>query len=126
MSNLSRGKTYEREAIKILEKQDWLVEHAMNKTIYIKGRIMSISHDFFHMFDIIAKKPGYTTRWIQVSTWEQSSTKRKQLFSLNWTTDYDSVEIWARVRGGIKPGFRILHAKNGFEWDGLDVELVVK
>jgi len=67
VSTISRGKSYEREAIKILEKQGWLVEHAVNKTVYTGGRIISIAHDFFHMFDIIAKKPAFTTRWIQVS-----------------------------------------------------------
>jgi len=125
MSNLSRGKTYEREAVKILESQGWLVEKAINKTVWNKGKVFSIAHDFFGMFDIIAKKPGHTTRWIQVSTWEQSSVKRNQLLNLNWTKDYDSVEIWARVRRGKTPHFRVLLASEGFEWLGVS-ELIIR
>lgn len=125
MSNLSKGKSYEREVVKILEKQGWMIEKAINKTVWNKGKVFSIAHDFFGMFDIIAKKAGHTTRWIQVSTWEMSSVKRNKLSSLNWTTDYDSVEIWARMRHQRIPHFRVLHSDDGFEWRG-GLELILK
>lgn len=125
MSNLSKGKGYEREAVKILEKQGWLVEKAINKTAWSKGRVFTIAHDFFGMFDLIAVKPREATRWIQVSTWEMSSVKRKQLFNLNWLPDYHSVEIWARRRGHKPPHFRVLYADDGFEWRG-GLELIIK
>lgn len=126
MSRTSTGKAYEKEAREILESQGWLVEKAINKTIFLgPGKIISVAHDFFHCFDLIAKKLGEKTRWIQVSVWEKASQKRKDLASFPATLAYDSVEIWGRVRRGGKPHFRVLKADQDFEWKG-DVEMVLR
>ena len=124
MSNVSKGKQYEREAEKILQSQGYLTERAFNKTVWIRpGVVRSIAHDFFGHFDIIAKKAGSPAVWVQVSTWEQSSVKRAKLLDLEAFGNGDDVQIWARVRG--KGGhFRILRVRDRYVWIGEMVEVI--
>lgn len=126
MSKRSNGAKYEKEAKAILEAQGWLVERAFPKMVTIgPGRIISTSHDFFGAFDLIAKKAFYPTLWVQVSTWEMISVKKKQVSSFPWTPKQDRVEVWGRVRGR-GAHFRVLQAQPNGEWFELASEYIKK
>jgi hypothetical protein len=125
MSNASKGKAYEREAREILESEGWLVEKAIPKTQWVgPGRQIAIAHDFFNCWDLIGKRKEHKTLWVQVSTWEMVSVKRKQVASFPWTSAHDEPVIYARVRGR-NAHFRLLYGRNGYEWIG-DIKMLCK
>ena len=57
MSTNSKGTYYEKKSMDILEKRGYRVERALPKVIWVKGRPLSIHHDFFGLFDLIAVRP---------------------------------------------------------------------
>ena len=66
MSNANnRGAYYERRSKLLLEKDGWLVEKANARIIWIKGRPISMHHDFFGLFDLLIVK-GSIVKFIQV------------------------------------------------------------
>ena len=119
MSALSKGKSYELEVKKILESEGYKVEKAVNRVIWIKGKPVSVAHDFFGAFDIIARQNGSPTLWIQVTVWSQVSTKRHDLEGFKFNVGEMGV-IYARMRreDGEKPGFRLLYHTENYEWKG--------
>jgi hypothetical protein len=130
MSSRTRGATYEKEVLAILAAKGYVCERAMPKIVWIPraGRRMPIStsHDFFGAWDIIAKKPGEPTRWIQVTVYERAGRQDKRKEMLVFPENaMDSLELWARIRGGRSPHFRIHYAKDNYAWTGA-VELVLK
>ena len=122
MSSEARGSSYEREAREIMESWGYVVEKAIKKAVWIKrkGRPtpISIAHDFFGAFDLIGKKLGMPTLWVQVSTWDEMSHKRKQVAGFPATAGIDDVALFGRVRGGRSPHFRVLWSKDDFLWTG--------
>ena len=127
MSNVSKGKQYEKEVQKILESKGYIVERAFNKTVWLaRGRVISVAHDFFGQWDIIAKKFDEPTLWVQVTVWEMVSAKKKKLSECGyeWNSDFDCPVIYARIRGR-NGHFRVLYGKDGYEWQG-ETELVKK
>lgn len=126
MSNSSKGKAYEREAMEVLKADGYMVEQAIPKTIWIgAGRIISVAHDFFGVWDIIAKKLGEPTLWVQVTTWESISPRRKKIQEYCWNSDFDCPVIYARIRGK-DACFRLLYGRDGYEWTGEIKKLVKK
>jgi hypothetical protein len=124
MSNASKGKAYEREVKEIMMSEGYIVHQASPRVVWIHGKPISLSHDLFGAFDLCGKKPGAKTLWVQVSTWEMVSAKRKQVASFPWTTAHDEPVIYARVRGrGCH--FRLLYGRNGYEWMG-DIKKLCK
>jgi hypothetical protein len=119
MSTRDKGNRWEKEVKAILESQGYVVERALPKFVYIPGRKFPISqsHDFFGAWDIIAKLSGEKTLWIQVSSWDNASTKRKQVEDFPATEGFDECAIWARVEGR-NGHFRIMYRRNGYEWKG--------
>ena len=118
MSNASKGKTYEREAKQAYESMGYIVEQAIPKTVFVgPGRVMCIAHDFFGFWDLICKKVDETV-WVQVSTVERVSVKRKFLLPKIglFCSASEKTVVLGRERG--KKRFRVLWGHNGFEWDG--------
>ena len=103
-SSTTKGNTYEREVRDILRSQDWLVEGQHRKVLYIRDKftgqmkLIMAGRDVYGC-DLIAKKKGQKTRWIQVSTVPQKSTKQKQVLAFPWTLEHESVELWLRLEG---------------------------
>lgn len=110
MNAKAKGNGYEREAKLLLEAKGWSVFRCHRKPIFINGKMLTMGADIFGC-DIVAKKLGYKTRWIQVSTVENKSKKVKQVEEFCWTLDHEDVELWLRVKG--KKAFRtfVLTAK---------------
>lgn len=126
MSNVSKGKSYEKEVEQILLAENYMVERAFNKTVWLSaGRCISVAHDFFGCWDLIAKKVNEPTLWVQVTTWEQSSAKRPRLEAYKWDSDFDCPVIFARMRNQRPPHFRLLYGRDGYKWEGA-VKMIVK
>lgn len=133
MSARDRGNAYEKEVKAILEEKGYVVERALPKLVWIPGRKAPISqsHDFFGCWDLIAKKAGERTLWIQVSTWEHFSDKRKQIVKAGFPInhDVDCCAIFSRMRGGKgggKPHYRVAYAEQDFEWNGATALVIRK
>lgn len=122
----AQGKGYEKEVKDILTSEGWEVEQAINKTIFIgPGRIISVAHDFFNLWDIMAVNNSPTLHFIQVTVWEEVSHKIKKIEDsiIDWTKW--NCAIYARMRQGRNPHYRVLEAKDNFTWVG-GVKMVTK
>ena len=110
MKSTQKGNQYEREVRDILEAQGWLVEGQHRKVMWIRdqktGQMkMIMSGRDIYGCDLIAKKLGSKTRWIQVSTVPQKSSKERQVMEFPWTLEHEDVELWLRIDG--KRSYRV-------------------
>lgn len=119
MNTAAKGKKFEKEVMDILESEGWLVEQAVNKTVWLgAGRVISVAHDFFGAFDVIGKRLGDPTLWVQVTVWDGVSERRRKLLGgYQWNSDHDAPVIFARVPGR-PPHYRLLWGKDGYQWQG--------
>lgn len=97
-SSYQKGNKYENEVKKILEQQGWQVFKQHRKPMFIKGNLIMAGCDIFGC-DIVAKKEGELTLWIQVSTEENLHKKIQQVKEFYWNTEHERVEIWCRIKG---------------------------
>jgi len=131
MSKVSQGKSYEREVERILVHDNWYVErtHPVYKFIG-PGRVVTSRHDFWGLFDILAVHQALPMRCAQVTVWEEIARKIK-LFKQEETkmkafsTLFFEPCIYARMRRGRNPHFRILYQRYDWKWKG-DTALIVK
>jgi hypothetical protein len=86
-------------AIRLLEAEGYKV-HRCVRTGTRRGPIfVSQSNDVFGCIDLVAKKLGHRTRWIQVTAHSGIGAKRKELDEVPWDPQFDAVEIWRWVGG---------------------------
>lgn len=121
MSKRSKGNQWETEVRKILESEGYIVEKAHARLVWIKGRPISMSHDFYGAWDLIAKKGGFKTLWAQVSSIAHVSDKRSQIASFPWTSDFDDCRIYGRIPNSRL--FRVYYAKDDYAWMGDTAEV---
>ena len=133
MSNVSRGKQYEKECEAILTAKLYLVERAFNKTVFLgPGRIISVAHDFFGLWDIMARKKSGSfndadmTLWVQVTTWESVAIRKRKIreSGARWDDGHNQSCLYARIRGR-NGHFRVLWGEHDYEWHG-QVEQLIK
>lgn len=124
--NSAKGTETERRAIRILESDGYKV-HRTTRSHFraTNGQHMSHSNDFFGCVDLIAKRRGERTRWIQVHAGQNVGAKVAKLKEVPWTEEHDSVEVWQwcgnlpgidRRTGQPRKGpyFQIYHMDDGF------------
>lgn len=100
MSRKSKGNQYEKWARKVLEADGWVVHRAESQGTKIGNFYVSRSNDIFHCIDLVAKKKGYRTRWIQVTSENVGiGVKAKKMEQVPWTPEHDCVEVW-QYHGG--------------------------
>jgi hypothetical protein len=98
-SSVKKGNQYEGEVKKYLESQGWTVEGQHRKVMFLgPGRMIMAGRDIFGC-DLIAKKDGEKTHWIQVGTVSNKSAKSKQVIGKPWNFDGDIIQIWLRHSG---------------------------
>jgi hypothetical protein len=109
VKSAAKGNQYEKEVVFILEYEGWQVFRQHKK---IQGMIMTPKGLFPRMVgadvfgcDIIAKKAGEKTLWIQVSTVDNKSAKEVQVRKFPWTYMYEDPQLWLRIKG--KKSFRV-------------------
>lgn len=94
-----KGRRLELRAIGYLESEGYTVGSVTRHVVQSRGGPMTVAGDFFGCIDLIAKKAGERTRWIQVTS-ATGITKRVEEFTLvPWTPQHDSVELWRWVEG---------------------------
>lgn len=98
MNSKAKGSGYEREVRDILECDGYKIFRCHRKPIFINGKMLTMGADIFGC-DIVAKKAGEKTRWIQVSTVENKSKKEKQVMEHPITLEHESLELWLRIDG---------------------------
>lgn len=118
-STTKKGNIFESEVRGILEKMGWKVEGQHRKVgwildrgkPYINGKpplkMIMVGRDIFGC-DVIAKKSGEKTLYIQVSVHSAKSNKIKQVMNEPWNFAHDTVQLWLRREG--KREFEIYEA----------------
>jgi hypothetical protein len=108
-SNKARGDAHELEVVHFLEAEGWSVFKQHRKIVGMiptkRGFMPRMAGSDIFGCDILAKKKGHLTRWIQVGAEGNKSKKEDQLNEFYWDTDHESVEIWLRVKG--KKAYRV-------------------
>lgn len=95
----AKGTAIELTAIKMLEAQGYKV-HRCVRTGVKRGKLyFSQSNDVFGCIDLVAKKRGQRTRWIQVTADSGIGRKKADLAEVPWDELFDEVEIWRWVGG---------------------------
>lgn len=98
MKSVAKGNKFELEAKKTLEALGWKVFRQHRKPLFMKGRMITIGADVFGC-DLIAKAKGNKALWVQVSTKENLSAKKKQVLEHPVNVEYETYEIWIREDG---------------------------
>lgn len=108
-SNKARGDAHELEVMHFLEAEGWTVFKQHRKIVGMiptkRGFFPRMAGSDIFGCDIIAKKKGHLTRWIQVGADGAKSKKEDQLNEFPWDTNHESVEIWLRIKG--KKAYRV-------------------
>lgn len=109
MKSTKKGNLYEKEVRTILEQKGWHVEGQHRKVMFLgPGKMIMAGRDVYGC-DLICKKQNEKTLWIQVSTVENKSKKEKQVLEFPWTLQYETLQLWLRVKGAKK--YRVYEAK---------------
>lgn len=95
----AKGTAIELAAIKILEAEGYKVHRCVRTGVRRGPLYISQSNDVFGCIDLVAKKRGTRTRWIQVTAHSGIGQKKKDLDEVPWDRAFDSVEIWRWVGG---------------------------
>lgn len=94
-----KGAVIELSAIKVLEAQGYTVHRCVRTGVKRGPMYISQSNDVFGCIDLVAKKKGERTRWIQVTAHSGIGQKKQDLSEVPWDTLFDSVEIWRWIGG---------------------------
>lgn len=95
MNSREKGNKFEKQVQDILERNGYMVHRARYSGFKTKNGYFSRNNDVFGVFDLIAKRKDYTTKWIQVTTQSNASNRIKKVKALgNIWNEKDSVEIW--------------------------------
>ena len=103
VNSAAKGNQHELEVKKHLEADGWTVFRQHRKPMWMRDkktqqfRMITVGADIFGC-DIVAKKPGRLTRWIQVGADGALSKKEEQLHGFPWDTRHENVEIWLRLK----------------------------
>jgi hypothetical protein len=95
----AKGATVELTAIKMLEADDYKVHRCVRTGVKRGAMYISQSNDIFGCIDLVAKKQGQRTRWIQVTADGGIGRKKTDLAEVPWDPLFDDVEIWRWVGG---------------------------
>jgi hypothetical protein len=95
----SKGTAIELAAIKVLEAEGYKVHRCVRTGVKRGPFYFSQSNDVFGCIDLVAKKKGERTRWIQVTAHSGIGKKKADLGEVPWDPIHDSVEIWRWVGG---------------------------
>lgn len=97
VNRAAKGTAIELTAIKVLEAQGYTVHRCVRTGVKRGKMYFSQSNDIFGCIDLVAKKQGERTRWIQVTADGGIGRKKADLAEVPWDCLFDSVEIWRWV-----------------------------
>ena len=96
------GRLKEQYAIEALEALGYKVHRCIRNAVEHRdqpGTYIHLPTDFFGCIDLIAKRRGERTRWVQVTSADSVARKVRDLSEVPWDEQFDSVEIWQWMRG---------------------------
>ena len=100
-SNKAIGDAHELEVKHFMENTGWVVFKQHRKVVGMiptkRGFIPRMAGSDIFGCDLICKKPGELTKWIQVGSEDAKSKKEAQLNEFYWDPKHESVEIWLRI-----------------------------
>ncbi|HUR63938.1 MAG TPA: hypothetical protein VM241_05610 [Candidatus Thermoplasmatota archaeon] len=122
----AKGTAIELAALKLLEAEGYKVHRCVRTGVKRGPFYYSQSNDVFGCIDLVAKKRGQRTRWIQVTADSGIGRKKHDLAEVPWDPLYDSVEIWRWVGGNTRKSkvtgqpldrqyFQVYHLDDGYE-----------
>ncbi len=97
VNRAAKGTAIELTAIKMLEAEGYTVHRCVRTGVKRGNMYYSQSNDVFGCIDLVAKKHGERTRWIQVTADSGIGRKKDDLANVPWDPLFDSVEIWRWV-----------------------------
>ncbi|MEK6974947.1 MAG: hypothetical protein AABY18_01230 [Candidatus Thermoplasmatota archaeon] len=92
--NNRKGADAEREALRILAADGYFLDRTVRHVYRTRTGWGSHRNDTLGCIDIVAKKAGERTRWIQVHAGDNLAAKARKLAKVPWTLAHDSVELW--------------------------------
>lgn len=101
MNKREKGNKFEREIVKHLESLGWQVERATPRLMMIgKGRMISRSHDFWGVGDVVAFHSNSSHLLLIQATTNMGllSQKKRDMDKLK-TPAYIRKQIWIRLKG---------------------------
>lgn len=121
-----KGVRLERVAIKVLESKPYAVHRTIRHVVRKKGRVLSISSDIYGCIDLIAKRKGERTRWIQVTTATSIRKRIADFAKVPWSPEHDVVELWRWIPAGkhldgrtgkprLRKYFKVYSSDDGFK-----------
>lgn len=99
INRAAKGAAIELKAIKLLELEGYTIHRCIRTGVRRGGLWISQSNDIFGCIDLVAKKRGERTRWIQVTSHSGVGQKKEDLAEVPWDPIHDSVEIWCWIGG---------------------------
>lgn len=120
-----KGTQIELAALKLLEAEGYTVHRCVRTGVKRGPLYYSQSNDVFGCIDLVAKRRGERTRWIQVTAHSGIGQKKADLAAVPWDPLYDSVEIWRWVGGNRRKNkatgewlqrqyFQVYHMDDGY------------
>lgn len=89
-----QGNEAEMDAMRLLTGQGYTLHRNRKATVPTPKGPRTVQQDIFGLIDIIAKKRGEPTRWIQVSRLRSVAAKIREVDSGPWEAQHDRVEVW--------------------------------
>lgn len=88
------GSTIELKARKILEAEGYIVFSSTRKPYRTKTGYGSHANDVFGCIDLVGKKKGRRTLWVQVHAGTNIGKKIADVSEVPWNLNHDRVEVW--------------------------------
>lgn len=118
MNTTGKGLRVERQAMKVCEAIGYRIHRTHRSIARTKHGPRSNVNDLFGCIDLVGKKPGHPTRWLQVTSQASVAAKIRELEDIPWDDVFDDVEIWQLkpAEGGEPAYFQVYKRREGYEY----------
>jgi hypothetical protein len=89
-----KGRRLEVLAVELLRSHGYDVHRCIRTPYRTPAGWRSHANDVFGCVDLIAKRAGERTRWIQVTSSRGVGKRREAFAAIQWNPMHDSVELW--------------------------------
>lgn len=118
-----KGRELELLALTTLRADEWTMHRTIRNSYVTAKGPRSNGNDVFGAVDLIGKKAGQRTLWVQVTSHTTVGDKITALQAIPWDVRFDDVQIWRWVGSEGKRDsmyFQVYRLDCGFELDKSD------